>query len=145
MKVSGSLRVGIPELDEEHREIHGLVVEAKHLVEGKEADADTVSRILDAMARYSEEHFRTEEALMERDGFPGFAAHRAEHLEFRKQTIALSVKKLAREPRVALELLSCLVAWWDSHIEEADQEYANFVASLALRGRAGTEALASGA
>ncbi len=75
------LSVGVPELDAQHQRWIGMINELHDtLLHGDAEDLVAITgRMLRAMGEYVEEHFRTEEAYMEKIGFPGLDAHREVH------------------------------------------------------------------
>jgi hemerythrin len=119
-------RVDEARIDSQHKrlfEIAGRLHEAMRAGEGRGAMAP----ILDELIAYTRTHFGMEESLMRANGYPGFAAHRAEHegltervLEFRRQF---------GEGRVALtvEMLHFLRDWLVRHIGESDRRFGGWL------------------
>lgn len=89
-KWSESLRLGVPVLDRDHRQLLDAVSGLEHLFtvyDGGDADratADAASepflqKILDEVVKYTRTHFAREEMLMRLAGYPDYAAHRRLH------------------------------------------------------------------
>ena len=52
--------------------------------------SEMISDILEEMTRYAQEHFKTEEMLMEAYAFPGLEDQKKQHRDFCKKTIDFS-------------------------------------------------------
>lgn len=72
------LSVGVPEMDEEHRQFIARVNALNKAIVDTEEKV-TVARALDLMLTEAAQHFEHEEALMVEREFPGAAAHAATH------------------------------------------------------------------
>jgi hemerythrin len=81
---SDSLSVGVPEMDEEHRQFIARVNELnKAIIECE--DKISVGRRMKLMLTQAAEHFAHEEKLLDQSRFPQAAAHRAKHAELMAQ------------------------------------------------------------
>jgi hemerythrin len=125
---SPSLSVGVEEIDAQHRELFRrayALVEA--LKAGRRAE---VGGLVEWLGQYAHEHFEAEEALMREVGYPGLAAHRDRHEEFRLQLRALvsEYERKGATPLVTLNLHNWLSDWLRLHVSSADVEIGRFVA-----------------
>jgi hemerythrin len=81
---SDFLSVGVPEMDEEHRQFIARVNELnKAIIESE--DKATVERLMDLMLMEAAHHFWHEQELLTRWGYPDAAAHLAKHAELTAQ------------------------------------------------------------
>jgi hemerythrin len=126
---SDALTLGIPTVDDQHRELVAIVNEA-HAVFSTGAEASRLVPIFDRLERYAAEHFATEEALFERAGYPDRAAHAAQHRSLTAQVRRLRQDLDAGDPDVALELMDMLRSWLVRHISSSDRAYATYLAGL---------------
>lgn len=78
------LETGYPEIDGDHRR---LVDECNRLtcLAGDHGSWDEIVEASHALARDFTEHFRAEEQLLERTGFPRIDAHKAQHHRLEEQ------------------------------------------------------------
>ena len=120
------LSVGVPELDAQHRRWIEMINELHDtLLHGSADDLVTVTgRMLQGMADYVAEHFRTEEAYMERVGFEGVEEHRRVHRRFSQR-----VQRYLEEHESGVTLLNTslmkeLMNWLTDHIAAMDKQYA---------------------
>src|ERR1017187_1030646 len=76
---SKALECGHPLIDGQHRRLFGLASESINILLTKESPFHEEA-LLDQLIALMEEHFMTEEDLLEDADDPGFSLHKAEHL-----------------------------------------------------------------
>lgn len=124
-----SLEIGVEPIDSQHRELFRRI---DRLLEASAArtTATEVGAMLEFLASYVREHFRTEEELMARLEYPGAAEHRAEHVGFAAELENLR-REYAAEGGTALlvvRVTSRATQWLREHIYRADRELGKFAA-----------------
>ncbi len=122
---SEELSVGVPEMDAQHQRWIGMINELHDTLLHGEADdlVGITGRLLREMAAYVDEHFRDEEAYMERTGFAGLDEHRRIHRRFSER-----VQRYLAEHESGLTLLNTtlmkeLENWLFDHILNQDKQY----------------------
>lgn len=126
---SDSLSVGIKSIDEQHRqllEITNALFTA--CLEGEDAAREFFIKSARKAAEYVQSHFRAEEALLEKAGYPGLGEHRAEHEKFVKELIAQVRNFEAGLKFVPNNFARFLRDWVLTHIAIMDKKYALFFA-----------------
>ena len=113
--------VGDEHLDGQHR---GLI-ELIDLLENE----SRMGEVLERLEIYVDEHFRDEEAMLEKAGYPDLATHKLQHKAFEEW---FSVSRRAfREPEVSLMLgesiRAYLKSWLVNHIMVSDKDYASWL------------------
>jgi hemerythrin len=84
IKWSDTLSVGVPEIDEEHRQFVARVNKLnKAIVERK--DKPTIERLLDLMLMEATHHFWHEQQLLAKWKYPDRAVHAAKHAQLTAQ------------------------------------------------------------
>jgi hemerythrin-like metal-binding protein len=79
-----NLSVGVPEIDEEHRQFVARVNDLnKAIVEGK--GKAEIERLLDLMLMEAAHHFWNEQQLLARRNYPGLAEHTSKHTQLMAQ------------------------------------------------------------
>ncbi len=68
-----SLSVGIPQMDETHREFIDLINRL-----GQASD-EQFSKLFEQLLEHTHQHFKNEDIAMEKSGFPPISIHRNEH------------------------------------------------------------------
>lgn len=113
--------VGDDHLDNQHR---GLI----DLIDMLE-DESRMNEVLERLEIYVDEHFREEETMLEKAGYPELAAHKLQHQAFEEW---FSVSRRAfREPEVSSMLRESIRAylksWLVNHIMVSDKDYASWL------------------
>lgn len=116
---------GIASIDEQHRKLFDAVnrLQASFLQgNAREETRGAVAFLLS----YTVEHFRAEEDHMQRLGYPGFAAHAAEHARLVEQVASLKARLDAGVP-VTEEVAAFLADWLRHHIHQVDLAYVGYL------------------
>jgi hemerythrin len=124
------LEVGVPEIDEQHREL------VNRLNQVTEMGIDAVSReetkkTLDFLGDYVVKHFGDEEALQKKSGYPKYEWHKEQHKLFID-----NFKKLKEEfitngasLKYTMDLNNSIITWIVRHIKTADVELGKYISS----------------
>lgn len=116
------LSLQIPEMDDEHKVLIGLMNDLHELHEKSSPAAEQI-QALEKLARYTTKHFADEEAYMERVGYPGLRVHKGVHKQLLDKVgeflvAARSNRKLPEDLFVFLKM------WLSAHICGIDMKYA---------------------
>lgn len=116
-----TLSVDVPEIDEDHRRLVDLFNILNHAV--AEGDSrEYVDAVMEELISCTAWHFRHEERLMLKYGFPGALEHKAEHEEL-IAAVRAAQEKLQREGKAMVgEDLQYLEHWLTGHILGTDQD-----------------------
>jgi len=119
-----ALSVGVASIDREHCELLDII----NLIAAEIAErpGSCPESLVNQLATSTRAHFRSEEMLLERHGYPDLAIHHAEHEQL-MQRITLFVELCGRReatPRV-VELLG---EWFVEHVFNHDMPYRSFLA-----------------
>lgn len=117
--------LGIPQLDEHHRQLVKLLNQAFDDFTAK-APAEEVGKLLEALADYATYHFAAEENWMQANGYPRLAEHVVEHDKFSARVTEMLRDVSADKPTLSLELLTFLKNWLVEHILTTDADYGRF-------------------
>jgi hemerythrin len=123
--------LGIESIDAQHRELYGR---AERLIEAlRRGSRSEVEPLVSYLGDYVLEHFEAEESLMREGGFPGYAAHRAEHERFKNQFAAMAADFGDKGPSllVALTLHNWISGWLATHLAGPDAELARWIRARA--------------
>jgi hemerythrin len=116
--------LGLPEMDEQHSYLYSLfdrIEQAPHV-----GNRTAAAALLDEIERYLMFHFESEELLMRRYGFPGFAQHQSDHETAGSRLVQFNYdfERGALNP-AALKIF--LTGWLMEHSEKADSEYVAWI------------------
>ncbi len=124
--------LGVSAIDEQHR---GLFRSADRLHqallvgEGKAG----VEELLAALLEYVRVHFADEERLMRSVGYPGYAAHHAEHRQLDAGVAAFQARREAGDILITIRLLTFLGQWLSGHVIGSDRAIADWMATESAR------------
>lgn len=121
MPWSDALKVGIGEIDEQHR---WLVEQTNVLHDALAAGtaSEVIGEIIECLVDYTMNHFIVEEELFHRLGYPDSDAHKAQHHRFCAQVMALLQQHELGEA-VGVQALELLKGWLMHHILVVDKAY----------------------
>jgi len=128
---SDRYETGIREIDTQHKRLFQAInrMESAYRAGTEETEAQ---ESLAFLARYTLEHFETEEALMREIGYPMLEFHQKEHTELMTQILAMKAK-LDGGFQVPLDgadfaahMANFAADWLAHHINEADMGYVQF-------------------
>jgi len=125
-----SLLVGNAEIDGQHQELFRRVDQLLHALQMGSVTAE-VERVMAFVGDYVHLHFRQEETLMQRTGYPDRQAHAAEHLELIRSLAGLreELGRTGPTPEFAAALAAALVDWLKEHIATTDTALGTWLSS----------------
>lgn len=116
---------GIPQIDEEHKELFKIIGEAYELVEAREVEDkyDDIMNLLDRLEEYTRFHFAHEEEYMENNNYPQLDMQRRAHAAFIERLEEKDLGESADDQQQYLEeLMDFLFGWLSNHILKMDKE-----------------------
>ena len=127
---SSKMETGIEDIDRQHKRLFEI---AEKFYETKNGDPEMLNSGIAATAEelldYAKIHFDTEEGMMEKAGFAGYAEHKTVHRAFQEKTKVYQSRINERTDDVflAMEIMNFLIDWIIDHISVNDQEYVPFI------------------
>lgn len=120
MRWGDEWRTGDGMVDDQHRGLFEIVNDLHDAVASGEGQ-DAVVATVTALVSYVIKHFRAEEALMKKNGYPEFLAHCTLHEDLTREVRELLTKIRAGE-EVPVEALSQFLSkWLTEHIDRHDK------------------------
>lgn len=122
---SDKLSVGVGSIDAEHKKLINLVNELnQHILVGSrnEAAGNALSGLID----YTVTHFKNEEDLMKKHGYPGYPNHKTEHEKLTAKVLDFKDRYVSGKTGFTIELIKFLQDWLINHIEGTDMAYKKF-------------------
>ena len=120
--------VGIESIDNDHKKLLNLINKLQasvHYHTGSTFEKQALDELID----YTRFHFKREEELMEKHGFPGFDEHKRKHDEMIEHVEAFVIEYEQKGTDVLEEVSEFLKSWLIEHINGTDQEYSAFLIS----------------
>ena len=121
---SGDNDLGVPIIDEQHKGIVSLINSFYYCLQEGHED-EIMAPTLEMLLQYTIVHFRTEQRLMERAGYPGLHQHIRLHEALTGETRRIVQETPARQD--ADQVLRFLKDWWLGHINTEDRKYAPYL------------------
>ena len=115
--------VGIDQLDAQHRALMSHLNELHEVMMGGNAN-DAASALILKLVVLAQEHFATEERLMDSTGFPGLAVHRARHRELASKLGEFIARYELGDEVVYGQFMYFVRDWLARHMLNEDHEYA---------------------
>lgn len=127
-------KLGLPTIDAEHKELLAVCNQFLDAVQAQ-APLRQLADILHAMIARARNHFRAEEHMLDRHGYPALAAHKAEHDRLLVQAEALKSRyddagQEEEMSRLTTETATFLQTWLLDHIRANDRPYRPFLMTL---------------
>lgn len=121
-----SYSVGVRQLDEQHQVILALI---NRLASAGRLDvhSEVISEVLEALTRYANDHFRSEEELLARHGYAGVGEQKEDHTQYRLKVARLCLDASRHKTSLPEELTAFLRDWWVRHILERDMKFRPFL------------------
>ncbi|MDH3761463.1 MAG: bacteriohemerythrin [Gammaproteobacteria bacterium] len=118
--------VGIDSIDRQHKKLIALINSLQTAVDYS-AGADYEQEALDALVDYTKTHFSYEEGLMEKNEYPDFTTHRAEH-ELMIARVEQVLVEYQKNPDTAMQnAIDFLRDWLINHINGTDKQYSKYL------------------
>jgi len=123
------LATGNEEIDSHHQEIFKRFNEFQLACSQGKA-REELFNLLTFLDSYVKFHFSTEEALQLQHGYPGYEAHREEHLDFiqKLQKLEEQLEAFGATPTLVIQTNMALISWLVRHISGTDKGFTSFFA-----------------
>lgn len=126
---SEKLSVGVRSIDDQHKK---LVMLLNQLHDGMSAGKgkEVVGPVLKGLIDYTASHFKYEEDLFARTGYPEAAEHKQHHADLVKKVIDIQNIYEEKGPSVlTIQVMNFLKDWLTNHIQGSDRKYAPYLKS----------------
>ena len=125
--------VGVDKLDADHLVMASLL---NHIDEARRyrTDEADVNQVIKVLIDHARRHFRREERLLEKYGYPDLDNHKKLHASIRDKLGRLhKVHSLSLDPADSEAITRLLCAWLDDHLLMADMRYKGFLKQAMAR------------
>ncbi|MBW7996337.1 MAG: bacteriohemerythrin [Candidatus Glassbacteria bacterium] len=119
--------VGVPGLDDQHKELFKLLDELSAAIEN--GDDSDLGNALSKMHVYILFHFSSEEHLLTKYGFDKLDQHIAKHADFKEKVQEFNARLSGDKRQLAVEIRDYLDGWISNHILETDKAYEQFLSA----------------
>ncbi len=117
---------GVKEADEQHKKLVSLINQLYDAMrEGK--GKEVIDLIIDELVKYADYHFKTEETLMSKYGYPELESHKREHELFVQKVQEFVEKEKKGSLTLTMDVMNFLKNWITNHILGSDKKYGPFL------------------
>lgn len=120
--------VGIESVDKQHQSLFDAINEFYGNIT-REGTHESLMFLLNKLKDYTVYHFKTEEQLMQRYGFPGYTLHKKEHDSFIDKIKDIEQRIKAGKLVISIEVTNMLKEWVENHILKTDKAYSAYLQS----------------
>jgi methyl-accepting chemotaxis protein len=121
-----SIATGIEHIDEQHKELINLVNRLNGAMQQGQGKA-VLGEILDELGHYAVFHFKQEEDLFDKYGYPETEQHKAVHEKLLNDTTAFIEQFKSGQAGMSHDLFFFLKDWLTHHIKGVDHRYVPFL------------------
>jgi len=136
---SATYSVGIKLIDEQHKDLLNLVNDMYNHVnnDDEEAERTYFLGVIRHIVRYIKIHFATEEKIMKKTEFQGYAGHKRVHDSFILNVVDI-IKKYDEGKRIPLIFITNFIKDWIlTHIAIMDKQSFEYLMKIVSRGPVG--------
>lgn len=127
-----SLSVNVEEIDRQHKKLIGMINGLNDAMRSGRAK-DVMGMIINDLNAYTTTHFKTEDDLFIRFGYPDTVNHRKEHASFVQKSTNIKDDFAKGKLALSIEVMDFLGKWWKDHIMVTDKGYSKFFNDKGLR------------
>ncbi len=110
-------------IDNQHKKLIDLINRAYEAMQ--KHDEHMMVSLINEMRDYATVHFKTEETLIENNGFPKIAEHKWQHAKFNKTVDDFQKKQF--DTMNLSQIFVFLSRWLTTHIMEEDMQYVPYL------------------
>ena len=119
--------IGVEEIDRQHRELVAMVDRLQKSLHDGTTNQE-LGKALHFLVAYTREHFKSEEDLMQRVGYPDCEAHKKIHQKLISEVTDVLIGLKKGKSVNHLELIDFLIDWVIHHVVHDDKKIGNFIA-----------------
>ncbi|MCL2617038.1 MAG: hemerythrin family protein [Defluviitaleaceae bacterium] len=122
------LETHVPKIDNQHKELFKRINEVVAMG-AKSVNKEETDKTLVLLGDYIKEHFRDEEELQKKSGYPKYEWHRDQHKQYIDSFNKLKAEYTKNGPSAmfTLQLNKSIIEWIVKHIKHVDIELGKFI------------------
>ncbi len=124
---SANFSVGVGAMDAEHKRLIELINGLYEAMAAGKA-GEIMGAVIDDLVEYTRIHFKNEEDLMQRHGYPKLAEQQQAHREFVAKVQSMAAEAREKKIGLALRAADFLKKWLIGHIQGMDKQYSAYFA-----------------
>jgi hemerythrin len=125
MEWTPAYSVSVKKFDDQHKKLVDLVNQLHDAMKAGEGNT-MLGVVLQSLIAYTGTHFADEERMMQANGYPDYAKHKASHESLVKQVLDLQKKFQGGTEILTLPVMTFLKNWLVNHIQGEDKKYGQY-------------------
>lgn len=126
LKWENEYNTGESKIDEQHQKIF-MYINRLHVALKAQKGDEEIDEIMKGLIEYSEYHFKLEEQMMQKSGYPKYEVHKNEHQIFIDRMAMLTEEMKNRHRSISIRLLKFLKVWFSGHILNIDKKFVQHI------------------
>jgi hemerythrin len=123
-----SYSVKIAQIDSQHKKLVDIINDLHDSMKtGK--SKEVLGKILNQLIDYTANHFKTEEDLFDKYGYPDNIVHKRQHSDLVDQVLKFKSNFVSGKSVISIDLMNFLRDWLTQHIVGSDKKYTLFLNS----------------
>jgi hemerythrin len=123
--------IGVKEIDAQHQHLVALVNQLNEAMsQGK--GKDVLEKILESLVSYTKTHFRDEERMMEKNGYPDLIEHKRQHMALTRKVLDFQKEFKSGGIGLSIDIMQFLSSWMKNHILGTDTKYVDLMHSKGI-------------
>jgi methyl-accepting chemotaxis protein/hemerythrin len=127
-----SLSVSIDEIDDQHKVLVDMINGLHEAMRSRKGEK-VLAGLVDALKKYTVEHFGVEERYMEKYKYPGYLNHKKEHERFVAKVLEFESAFKDGKTSLTMDVMRFLKDWLVGHIKGVDKKYGPFFNERGIR------------
>ena len=123
-----SYSVKIAKIDLQHKKLVDIVNELHDSMKAGKSK-EVLGKTLDELINYTANHFKTEEDLFDKYGYPDNNVHKRQHSDLVDQVLKFKSNFVSGKSVISIDLMNFLRDWLTQHIVGSDKKYTSFLNS----------------
>lgn len=118
--------VNIKLIDEQHKQLFRIINDL-HSAWKENRPSEAIGNIFSGLVEYTDKHFKQEEELFDRYGYPETPSHMEAHRALVGKAVEIKDKFAKGQLKVDAEVMNFLKNWLNNHILRVDKKYSAFL------------------
>jgi hemerythrin-like metal-binding protein len=126
LRWDNSLELGLEQVDAQHKQLINMINELNIAVEYGQPNSSMLPIVV-RLQKYADSHFKTEEEIFAKYGYPDRLDHEAEHVIFIDKVKYIRRQCQMIDTPMSAKIRDFLLNWFCNHIRTRDMEYKKYI------------------
>jgi len=118
--------VNISQIDSQHKKLVDIINDLHDSMKAGKSK-EILGKILDELINYTANHFKTEEELFDRYGYPDKNTHKRQHSDLVDQVLKFKSNYESGKSVLSIDLMNFLKDWLVQHMTGSDKKYSSYL------------------